>query len=342
MQTVSIEAKQAQIIHQHIQQLGLQQSPFSAGELLMSYSYDYLSEEANHPLKYFLRTIWRKRFLRCNSSKEWKQFKRNAFENSIIICSPPKTADHSLMHTFDEVNLNITDIKQQIHYCNVWHRPRFINEEELQSTFKKVRIITAVREPISQYLSVLYQDIVAGSLYPSLLPYLGIKDFKDLASTLNEKETDIQQIFDNCIPWYVYPTNNKELDLTIPRTVQAFLPEYQKYVVNILNYPFDKEKGYTIIQEDNIEIFVYQLEKLNELVPQLSKWIGVPFDKLVDGNKASDKWVADSYRSAKKQIKLSQEFFDRCFNEPYLLHCYSEDDINKFKDYWRSHINDEK
>lgn len=105
-----------------------------------------------------------------------------------------------------------------------------------------------------------------------------------------------------------------------------------------MSYPFDKEKGYTIIKEGNIEVFVYQLEKLNDVFLELSDWVGVPFEKMVNANKAEDKWVGESYKQACKEIEITQEYFDRCYNEPYVKHFYSDEDIEKFKERWRSHI----
>ncbi len=77
-------------------------------------------------------------------------------------------------------------------------------------------------------------------------------------------------------------------------------------------------------------MFVYQLEKLNQFVNELSQWIGVPIDQLINGNVATDKWVSLSYKQAVEEIQISEEYFERCYREPFVSHFYSESDIQKF------------
>ncbi len=111
--------------------------------------------------------------------------------------------------------------------------------------------------------------------------------------------------------------------------------------MDITKYPFDQDKGFTVIKKDNVEVFVYQLEKLNDLIPELSSWLNVPFDKFINGNMATEKWSGDSYKRAQKEIEITQEYFDKCFDESYVKHCYSKADIEKFKARWRPHIKKE-
>ncbi len=64
----------------------------------------------------------------------------------------------------------------------------------------------------------------------------------------------------------------------------------------------------------------------------------MPFESLLNDNVGEDKWYGDSYKQAKKELIISQEYFDAAFNEPYVKHFYSEADIEKFKAQWRPHI----
>ncbi|MFI3169219.1 MAG: putative capsular polysaccharide synthesis family protein [Faecalibacterium sp.] len=147
----------------------------------------------------------------------------------------------------------------------------------------------------------------------------------------------VELIFDVFVKRYVYT----EKHTVFSRLAQDFFVEFEKAVLDITKYLFDQDKGYAIIKEGNIEVFVYQLEKLNDLVPELSAWIGVPFEHLEKGNQASDKWFAESYRQAQQEIEFSQEYFDKCYNEPYVKYCYNEADIERFKARWRPHIKKE-
>ncbi len=121
--------------------------------------------------------------------------------------------------------------------------------------------------------------------------------------------------------------------------LESFLEKFNNNITNVIGVPFDKESGYSIIKSGNIEVFVYQLEKLNNIIPQLSEWVGSnPFDQLVNDNIGEAKWTGESYKQAQKELVISQEYFDACFNAPYVKHFYSNEDIEKFKDRWRPHI----
>lgn len=77
---------------------------------------------------------------------------------------------------------------------------------------------------------------------------------------------------------------------------------------------------------------------MNDIAKEISEFVGGDFVKWEMANVAADKWVADSYKQAQKEIKFSQEYFDKCFDEPYVKHFYSDEDIEKFKTRWRTHI----
>ena len=126
--------------------------------------------------------------------------------------------------------------------------------------------------------------------------------------------------------------------------IQPFFEEsFKKYNgIDVFDYPFDKEKGYSILEipEKNTEIFIYQLEKLNNVASELGKFVGIENFTLVNGNIAENKWYADAYKQAKKELKFSRTYFDSCFNSKIMNHFYSEADIEKFKAQWISHVED--
>ncbi len=254
----------------------------------------------------------------------------NAENNTILICLPPKTGD---------VTLGMTFIDNNVTHFNVEHQPTFFvntfGKKVYGNMFGKIKIITAVREPIGQNISLLLQSISEWSLRMDTLvnairlntgeyTAAGIQNVIDI---IFKDGGNLQSLFDIQI-------KNNEL---IGR-IQNFIPSFQENIIDIMKEPFDKEKGYSIIKEDNIEVFVYQLEKLNDIVPELSEWVGVPFDSLVIDNMGESKWNGASYKQAQKELKFSGEYFDKCYNEPYVKHFYSEQDIEKFKNRWRGNI----
>lgn len=234
------------------------------------------------------------------------------YDQVLLICTVGKTGDNTFISTFEG---------QNIEFYNVWHMPELFEKSVFLNLNQKVKIITGVREPIGQNLSYMYQ-------YLSAFKYWFITQYKEI---LFQGKGDAQMLFDqwskdrfNIIESYSECTN--------------FIKRFEENVIDIMKEPFDKEKGYTVIKEDNIEVFVYTLEKLNDNISALSEFVGGDFTEFVIGNEAESKWTAGSYKQAQKELKLSQEYFDSCYNEPYVKHFYSDEDIEKFKNKWKNNI----
>lgn len=249
--------------------------------------------------------------------------------NSILLgCLPPKTGDNTLRNTF---------LKHNINFYNFSHYTHLFDLNSLTSCCENIKLITAVRDPISQNLSAFFEMI--SNLYRSTNYDNFFIDSENYILFMQ----DTQLTFDRYLYGNKYLKTSFEIDY--PQTmieiqlIQNFIPNFQKNIIDILSYPFDKEKGYTIIKEENLEIFVYQLEKMNDIVEEMSEWIGEEqFDEWVKGNEASNKWVADSYKQAQKELIFTQEYFDKCYNEPYVKYFYSERDVEKFKARWSDNV----
>lgn len=235
-------------------------------------------------------------------------------ELPIFITQPMKTGDMTLNNTFKKYNVNH-------HFTG--HNPTFLNKEILGD--KKIKITTSVREPISQNISVLYQIIESPrTIFKNM-------EFIKKSDCYFQEGGDAQSWLDFTI--------NSDLIKNRNYSISTFMDSFKKNILDLSKYEFDTEKGYSIIKEDNIEVFIYQLEKMNNVVVEMSNWIGqTQFDEWVVSNEASKKWIANSYRQAQKEIKFSKEYFDNCYDNPWIKHFYSSSDINKFKERWKSHI----
>lgn len=238
-----------------------------------------------------------------------------------FVCMVGKTGDVTVENTLIKNNIA----------CQQTHVPAFINRKYI-SEKTKVKIVVGIREPIGRAISNRYQWIssISEQLY-------------------SEKMNDAQWVFDQELKnpgefLYHFSRGLMEPMKDCPQTteLEAWFSGFGENVVDVLKYPFDKKAGYTIIQEGNIDIFFYQLERLNDIIPQFSDWVGVPFETLENGNVASGKWIAESYKKAQKELKFSKEYFEDCYNDPYVQHCYSPEDIEKFKERWRKNIDPNK
>lgn len=243
-------------------------------------------------------------------------------ENCFLLL-PAKTGNGTLHSSLGASN---------IAYCDLGHQIRLIEEVKNLKKGKKIKLISAVREPISQNLSYTYQMMTGR---------------RDLYSGVDEawkNGGNIQALFNLVLnaEGYIFNTKvNQKSKNFIQRAIvfkegliQNFISTFCKEILNVMKYPFDKQKGYTIITHDNIEIFIYQLEKMNDVWPLLAEWLGAKEIKLVKSNMADEKWCKESYKQAAQDIVISKQYFDKCYNELYVKHFYSEDDIKIFKSRW--------
>lgn len=230
-------------------------------------------------------------------------------ENGVIICNVSKTGDNTLFKTFDKIN-----VKREF----VHHSPEALNIEELNVKNKPIKIITAVREPIGREISALFQRI----------SFMTISSIHSYDKELFVDGGDIQKSFEELT----------ENNIGSYSQVPSFLERFSENILDVMSEPFDKEKGCTIIKKGNVEVFVYTLEKMNDIIPEMSEFVGVHFDEWVMGNVGADKWIAKSYKQAQEELVFSQEFFDSMYNEPYVKHFYTDEQIEKFKSRWQKNV----
>lgn len=232
----------------------------------------------------------------------------------VLLCLPTKTGDHTLMETFSSIG---------IPFHILWHTPEMFLKDEFSNLDKPIKMITAVREPISRDISFLYQClefIVSSPMIDKL--NLQLKTPHVMAGG-----GDAQQIFD-------LHFNSKKGSTPMV----DFFQKFDEHILKLTDYPFDHELGYTIIKEGNLEVFVYQLEKLDSLATAMGDWLDTPIEHFVSGNTADSKWIANSYEQAKSDIVLAPEYYEKCYSSEWVKHFYSKEDIDKFKAHWSSNI----
>lgn len=277
-------------------------------------------------------------FYDCNSRARIYDFIiSNRNSQVLMICSAPKTGDNTLGKTFRENNTV---------YINMGHRTNTLHKSILKDMNSKVKLITVLREPISQNASCMYNIIAGGShsFRKSIFEFgFTLEEILGLnVGNFFENGGDAQILFDNFLDFteYLKPVKTHKYSShdAYPHIIQHFVPEFQKNLFDIMKEPFDKERGFSIVSDENTEVFVCQLEKLSGLAKELSDFSGGSFDKLINANESNGKWFAQSYKDFQKNVKLSEEYFNRCFKEPYVNHFYSDEQISKFKSKWENNV----
>ena len=258
---------------------------------------------------------------------------------------PPKTGDRTLMDTTE---------KYGIYTINLWHSA-FNLTDQLRKVIgnKPIKFVAATRDPISQNLSGLYQMMDAYCwdndsywINGGDLDLLFKSWVDDMAGVI--EDTPSAFISGHCAAKKLDQGKKNSMIAKYYKRmhsiwyIQRFFETVFKENMNIdvYQYPFNKEAGYGIIKTEGVEIFIYQLEKLNEIYSQLFEFLGIENGnaQLVSTNLAEDKWYANAYKKAIKNIHFTRDYFNTCYDTPYVKHFYSDSDIAKFKAKWESHI----
>lgn len=234
----------------------------------------------------------------------------------LFLCLPPKTGDHSLIQTF---------LREGISHHFIFHQPAVFSQLLLDGP---VKVITAVRDPIAENISFLYQ--VLGDLSHSItavdLCENRCKDF------FLPEHGDVQGLF-------LHLCDAIEQGACYGAApIQLFLSSFAEHLLDITAYPFQVDKGYTVIEQGNLSLFVFQIEKLNHLLPELSQFLGKEISSLERGNNTQDKWLADSYGRAIEELRFPEAYVHHCYEAPWVAHCYGQEKLAEMKSSWMSRI----
>lgn len=254
----------------------------------------------------------------------------------VVLCMPPKTGDHTVQATLEKAGIS---------YTNFWHSSCHYTDE-LKSLIgnRKLKIITAVRDPIAQNLSLFFQR--NNYYYWNREEYwknggdvqklfdIYMKEETEFSHTLMEA-SDINVRYSYDYPYRIDKAHNRYTSLVQYNHEIEFK---RGFGIDLLKYPFDKEKGFSVIKEGNLEIYVYQLEKLNSIYKELFASLGVNVEKLYTEFQAKEKWYYSVYKKSQEEIVLKQNYLDECYNSEYMRHFYNNEDIEKFRKRWSSNV----
>lgn len=179
---------------------------------------------------------------------------------------------------------------------------------------KKAKIITMVRNPIEQWMSKLWHWNMLERQFVDQPD----KDFDSIEEVL----MDDGDLFSGQVYWF-----QDELE--------------QATGIDIWDYPFDREQGYTIIEKDGIELLLLKCERLNELEGVIGTFAGIEDFKLRSSNVGEQKPYRFAYRDYKKGFRISRERFEKIFNDKRLCFFYTDTEIQDMRAKWEPHVVEE-
>lgn len=209
-------------------------------------------------------------------------------------------------------------------------RLQFSLEQKKKCTSKVKKVITGVRDAVGQNLSLLYQFLYFNCLI------------------CGDEGNDAQKVFQYYVQDSIINEEKRrsegtygyELEYRTPFLMQSWHDDVLKaeFGIDVYQYPFDKERGYSIYKLNGYEVLVYQMEKMSSLYDVFREFIGdssMNFEKQNDGG---EKWYAKSYKDFRKNVAFEPEYIEKTYSGKMMQHFYSEEDICKFKEKWKNQL----
>ena len=175
------------------------------------------------------------------------------------------------------------------------------------------KVISIVREPVSRQISFLWHRWgKAGDDFFTENRYKSLEEIENQYFAIPNVDDEFE--------WY--------------------LKEFKDILdINVYEYPFDKEKGYTIIENNGITLLLLKTEKLNDLEAVIGEFSGVENFRLSGRNMAEKKSYKFAYENYMENVKIPLKFWEHyyCDNE-YMDHFYTEKEKEIFYQRWKPHL----
>lgn len=273
--------------------------------------------------------------------KNYSIFKTNIkflfCRNTILVYSMPKTGSMSVFKTLQSLKitemtfhthfLSNDDIKQ--HQENIQRdiqkgindsgsakpldKIMFIRSLVETNKNKRWKIITLVRDPIQRNLSEFFYSLPKLKFDLDFKLKLTTERFQLLKKLFLQKQN------------YYYELISTWFDRQIKRV----------FGIDVYDYSFPTENGYTIIKGKRAEILIIRLEDLNRCYKDaFGEFFKIDDCVLINDNLAKEKIYASLYDKFQKRINFSEKFIEKMYSAGYTKHFYSEREINRFKEKW--------
>jgi len=312
--------------------------------------------------KYHLERLITDMFIKCASAF--------ADNNPVIVYQPGKVGSESISHSLTAAgipncHLHIMNTRNFIESVD---DDAAVNYAQCRETFRNsgvVRIITLVREPVSRMLSLLFEllgrtgvgffvspgdSLSVGLKYIDYYQYLYyfakpksfIEGIKKKLSTFANFRSSISSIGDIRKGIALLRSIKRKLsrmDVWFDQFGWFDSEIKEVFGVDVYAHPFDREKGYSIIKQGNVEVLIMKLEKLGALENVIGEFVGAPDFKLLRANEGSSKPYKYLYKNVQREVKLQREYFNLFYvDNPQMDHFYSCDEKAAFWKKWENNI----
>lgn len=276
------------------------------------------------------------RYLQIHATDNYiRSWRRMITENPVFVYQFGKTGSQSVYRGIEACGIPV----EQSHALA--YEPSFMGDEmrSLYGLFQrsvrcreKVKIINLVREPVTRDLSNLFElwDVpfikmfahIDHRLTDSICDILTHRVVTDLTQLEQMSAVDIH---------YQY-----KLRGLCGNIFQWYEQEMQEvFQIDVLDYPFDRERGMGMIRKGNIEVLVLTLERLEQNQDAIGDFLGTGGFRLCNTNQAECKDYKYLYRNVTRQIRPADEYLRRYyFDNRFVSHFYTPKMQREFYRKW--------
>ena len=173
---------------------------------------------------------------------------------------------------------------------------------------RPVRVITLVREPVANNISMFFQ---------LLGRYIG-KDAE-------RPDYDIDELIDVFIANYMHSRPLTWLDAEIKTN----------FGIDVYQSPFPVDQGYTVISEGRISLLLIRCE-LDDLTKAqaIADFLDLDEFEIFRSNVASEKNYAGQYAEFKQRVRIPPSLLDQMYNSKFARQFYSMEERERLRNRW--------
>lgn len=201
---------------------------------------------------------------------------------------------------FNQSNRNLT--------MQLKHSLEFIRNMD---QYSDIKVVTAVREPVSQLVSAFYQNLNEQHLDEN-----GNPNISKITDILKERinKYDVNSSQSNC-NW--------------------FDVEFKGFFdIDIYELEFNKDLGYQMYSTIGTDILILKLEKSELWQKCLRFFLGMNTFNLERMNDSKNKVYYEAYKKTQNELKFPKEVLEKIYATKFVSYFYTEDEISSFIDKW--------
>jgi len=94
--------------------------------------------------------------------------------------------------------------------------------------------------------------------------------------------------------------------------------------IDVFSHPFDHERGYTIIKENNVELLILKTELLNSTFNEaISRFLHIDFPlQLKNTNISKNKYYSEAINQVRNELVIPDEVLNKMNSSRYMRHFY--------------------